>query len=129
VVAGSFLATGSTYVSNGGVVHFTGAVLGVGNPLDVSGETGADFSPATPTSLTVSTLIMDNYLSVLSGTANFTVTGLLDWQGSVSGSGTLTSLGLMHLHGGAASPPAGPRASGAGCSTTRGRSSMPPPAP
>jgi len=106
--AGSYQVSGSTVI-RGGTETFTGIVTSVGSSLDIvpsNGNASANFSPATPITLTTNECTITGGLT---GTDSFTIDGpltlgLLDVAGaSVSTSGTINAMGGMSITGGSLS--------------------------
>ena len=90
-IAGDFQARTSTSTVGVGEIAFTGTVQGVGSLLEIN---ASDFNVGTnPISTTNLTLINPN--ASLHGTADVTVSGLLDWR-----DGTLSGSGAVHAQGG-----------------------------
>ena len=61
-ISGPYSAATATILNDGPTVHFTGPVSSVGSDLDVDYQATADFSPATPATLTVTTLTVTSVL-------------------------------------------------------------------
>jgi len=98
-ISGSYSASTATILNDGPTVQFTGPVSSVGNYLDVDYQATADFSPATPVTLTVTTLTVR---SVLTGTDSFVVDGPFNWNygGQLIGGGTIDAEGGINIGSG-----------------------------
>jgi hypothetical protein len=101
-VEGSYAASGRTVLQAGAHVNFTGTVVNnVLNSLDIvptNGNASANFSPASPTTLSINECTL---AGTLTGTDSFVITGPLTWSGgTLSTTGTTEAKGGMTITGG-----------------------------
>ena len=99
--AGTYAASGQTLLMTGAHVNFTGTVVSVGSSLDIvpsNADAFANFSPATPVTLTISECTITG---TLTGTDNLVITGPLNWSGgTLSTTGTIDAEAGMTITGG-----------------------------